>query len=34
MMVNLEAAARFGIRTIHFENAAQCEQRLTAWGCL
>ncbi|MEW6684015.1 MAG: HAD family phosphatase [Nitrospirota bacterium] len=33
-VVNLEAAARFGIRTIQFENTAQCEQRLTALGCL
>jgi putative hydrolase of the HAD superfamily len=33
-IVNLEAAARFEIRTIHFENAAQCEHRLRAWGCL
>ncbi len=31
---NLDAAARFGIRTIRFENAAQCELRLTALGCL
>jgi putative hydrolase of the HAD superfamily len=32
--VNLEAAARFGIHTIHFESAAQCERRLTTLGCL
>jgi putative hydrolase of the HAD superfamily len=34
MAVNLEAAARFGIRTIHFQNTAQCERLLTALGCL
>ena len=32
--VNLEAAARFGIRTIQFEDTAQCERRLVAMGCL
>ena len=32
--VNIEAAGRFGIRAIQFENAAQCERRLTALGCL
>lgn len=28
MAVNLEAAARFGIRTIRFENPEQCAERL------
>ena len=32
--VNLAAAAAFGIRTIRFENAAQCERELQALGCL
>lgn len=32
--VNLQAAAQFGIRTIQFENPAQCEGRLQALGCL
>ena len=32
--VNLTAAAAFGIRTIRFENAAQCERELQALGCL
>jgi diadenosine tetraphosphate (Ap4A) HIT family hydrolase len=32
--VNLEAAARFGIRTIKFENSGQCERQLQALGCL
>jgi putative hydrolase of the HAD superfamily len=32
--VNLQAAARFGIRTIQFENAAQCERQLKELGCL
>jgi putative hydrolase of the HAD superfamily len=32
--VNLEAAARFGIRTIRFENPEQCEMRLRALGCI
>lgn len=32
--VNLDAAARFGIRTIRFENPAQCESQLHALGCL
>lgn len=34
MTVNLEAAARFEISTIQFENPAQCERRLRALGCL
>jgi len=32
--VNLEAAARFGIRTIRFENPEQCERQLQALGCI
>jgi putative hydrolase of the HAD superfamily len=32
--VNLAAAAEFGIRTIKFENPAQCESRLRALGCV
>lgn len=32
--VNLDAAAAFGIRTIRFENAAQCARELKALGCL
>lgn len=32
--VNLEAAARFGIRTIRFENPEQCEERLRALNCI
>jgi putative hydrolase of the HAD superfamily len=32
--VNLAAAAAFGIRTIRFENAAQCARELQALGCL
>lgn len=32
--VNLEAAARFGIQTIRFENLAQCERQLQALGCI
>jgi hypothetical protein len=32
--VNLAAAAKFGIRTIKFENAAQCASQLQALGCL
>lgn len=31
---NLAAAAKFGIRTIRFEHAAQCERELRALGCL
>jgi putative hydrolase of the HAD superfamily len=34
MPPNLEAAARFGIRTIRFETAAQAEAELRALGCL
>lgn len=33
-VVNLDAAARFGIRGIRFEHPAQCEARLVALGCL
>lgn len=33
-VVNLEAAARFGIRGIQFESPSQCEARLAALGCL
>lgn len=32
--VNLLAAAQFGIRTIQFENPAQCEGRLREMGCI
>ena len=32
--VNLEAAARFGIQTIKFENPGQCERQLQALGCI
>ncbi|OGG44238.1 MAG: hypothetical protein A3F84_09585 [Candidatus Handelsmanbacteria bacterium RIFCSPLOWO2_12_FULL_64_10] len=32
--VNLQAAARFGIQTIRFENPAQCELQLQALGCI
>jgi putative hydrolase of the HAD superfamily len=32
--VNLEAAARFGIRTIRFESPEQCEMRLRALNCI
>jgi HAD superfamily hydrolase (TIGR01509 family) len=32
--VNLEAAARFGIQTLRFENPAQCEARLRTLGFL
>jgi len=32
--VNLEAAARFGILTIRFENPEQCEERLRALNCI
>jgi len=31
---NLSAAARFGIRTVKFDNAAQCEEELRLLGCL
>lgn len=34
LQVNLEAAARFGIKTIRFESAAQCERELAALGCI
>jgi putative hydrolase of the HAD superfamily len=29
---NLDAAARLGIQTLRFENAAQCERELTRLG--
>lgn len=32
--VNLPPAQAFGIRTIRFENPAQCEQELRALGCI
>lgn len=32
--VNIEAAGRFGIRTVRFENAAQCERALQSLGVL
>jgi putative hydrolase of the HAD superfamily len=32
--VNLEAAARFGILTIRFENPEQCEEQLRALNCI
>lgn len=31
---NVAAAAQFGIRTIRFENSAQCEQELQKLGCV
>ena len=31
---NVKAAAQLGMRTIRFENAAQCQQELRQWGCL
>ena len=31
---NLDAAAQFGIRTLKFENAAQCERELRALGLI
>jgi putative hydrolase of the HAD superfamily len=33
-MVNLEAAAQWGIQTIQFENPGQCERQLQPLGCL
>jgi putative hydrolase of the HAD superfamily len=33
-LANLEAAQRFGIRTIHFTSASQCEAELRRLGCL
>ena len=30
--VNIEAAAKVGMRTIQFQNAAQCERELRALG--
>lgn len=33
MQANLAAAAQFGMHTIRFESAAQCERRLQALGC-
>lgn len=33
LQVNLDAAARFGIKTIRFESASQCERELAALGC-
>jgi len=32
--VNLSAAAQFGIRTVKFENPAQCESQLRVIGCI
>ncbi len=32
--INLEAAAKFGIHTIRFEDPAQCERQLKALDCL
>jgi putative hydrolase of the HAD superfamily len=32
--VNLSAAAQFGMKTIKFENPAQCETRLRELGCV
>lgn len=34
LQANLDAATAFGIRTIRFESAAQCERDLAALGCL
>lgn len=33
LQVNLDAAAAFGMKTIRFESAAQCERALAALGC-
>jgi putative hydrolase of the HAD superfamily len=33
-VVNLEAAAQWGIQTIQFENPVQCERQLQALGCI
>jgi HAD superfamily hydrolase (TIGR01509 family) len=33
-VVNLEAAAQLGIRTIQFENPRQCARELQALGCI
>ena len=33
-VANLDAAARFGIRTIHFIGVQQCEGELRRLGCL
>jgi putative hydrolase of the HAD superfamily len=33
-VVNLEAAAQWGIQTIRFENPVQCERQLQALGCI
>ena len=32
--VNLDAAARHGMRTIRFESAEECRAELQAWGCI
>jgi putative hydrolase of the HAD superfamily len=34
MEINLKAAAKFGMKTIHFENTIQCRRDLEALGCL
>jgi putative hydrolase of the HAD superfamily len=34
VQINLDAAARLGIRTLRFENAAQCERELRALGLI
>jgi putative hydrolase of the HAD superfamily len=34
VQANLDAAAKLGIRTLRFENAAQCERELRALGLL
>ena len=34
MAVNLEAASQFGIKTVLFENPAQCRQALVELGCI
>jgi putative hydrolase of the HAD superfamily len=33
-VANVEAAARFGMRTIHFRSGRQCETELRRIGCL
>ncbi len=34
LQINLSAAAAFGMKTIRFESAAQCERELAALGCV
>jgi putative hydrolase of the HAD superfamily len=34
LSANIEAAAQFGIHTIHFTSPAQCRKALVKLGCL